>query len=159
MLQRAGKHQGIVQHVVNGARFKVLIPKQSCVVSLALGGIRYVSLEMDTSQVLGSSSRSRGPHLCLVRARRYRERLSCIACLHSFRILIPKQSSIVPFAPGGTRYVLVALERGQWVFLQGAHTQTELSAHSDLPHFLICLPCRQRFDFSVLQFSGASRWA
>eukprot|EP00281_Chroomonas_sp_CCMP1168_P008191 CAMPEP_0206267944 /NCGR_PEP_ID=MMETSP0047_2-20121206/31432_1 /ASSEMBLY_ACC=CAM_ASM_000192 /TAXON_ID=195065 /ORGANISM="Chroomonas mesostigmatica_cf, Strain CCMP1168" /LENGTH=890 /DNA_ID=CAMNT_0053696207 /DNA_START=148 /DNA_END=2823 /DNA_ORIENTATION=+ len=40
MLQRAGRHQGIVQHVVNGARFKVLIPKQSCIVALALAGIR-----------------------------------------------------------------------------------------------------------------------
>lgn len=134
MLQRAGKHQGIVQHVVNGARFKVLIPKQSCVVSLALGGIRYVSLAMDTCTVSGSSSRGRDPHLCLVRARRYRERLSCIACLRSFRIFIPKQSSIVLFAPGGTEYVLLILERGEWVFLQGARTQTELPAHSDLSH-------------------------
>jgi len=40
MLQRAGKHQGVVQHVVNGARFKVLIPRQSCVVAFALSGIR-----------------------------------------------------------------------------------------------------------------------
>mmetsp|Transcript_10807 Transcript_10807/g.26760 ORF Transcript_10807/g.26760 Transcript_10807/m.26760 type:complete len:884 (-) Transcript_10807:255-2906(-) len=40
MLQRAGRHQGVVQHCVNGARFKVLIPRQSCVVAFALSGIR-----------------------------------------------------------------------------------------------------------------------
>jgi len=39
-VQRAGRLQGIVQHVVNGARFKVLIPKQSCVVALVLAGVR-----------------------------------------------------------------------------------------------------------------------
>eukprot|EP00288_Rhodomonas_lens_P017705 CAMPEP_0177709398 /NCGR_PEP_ID=MMETSP0484_2-20121128/10781_1 /TAXON_ID=354590 /ORGANISM="Rhodomonas lens, Strain RHODO" /LENGTH=894 /DNA_ID=CAMNT_0019221011 /DNA_START=35 /DNA_END=2719 /DNA_ORIENTATION=+ len=39
-VQRAGRLQGIVQHVVNGARYKVLIPKQSCVISLALAGVR-----------------------------------------------------------------------------------------------------------------------
>ncbi len=37
---RAGKQQGVVMHVVNGARFKVHIPKQSCIVSLALAGVR-----------------------------------------------------------------------------------------------------------------------
>lgn len=40
MLQRAGRHQGVVQHVVNGARFKILIPRQSCIVSFALSGLR-----------------------------------------------------------------------------------------------------------------------
>jgi staphylococcal nuclease domain-containing protein 1 len=39
-LQRAGRVQGVVQHVVNGARVKVLIPKHSCIVSLAVAGIR-----------------------------------------------------------------------------------------------------------------------
>lgn len=40
MIQRAGRHQGVVQHVVNGARFKILIPRQSCIVSFALSGMR-----------------------------------------------------------------------------------------------------------------------
>ncbi len=39
-LQRAGVMKGVVQHVVNGARYKVLIPSQTAVVTLALAGIR-----------------------------------------------------------------------------------------------------------------------
>ena len=39
-LQRAGRLQGIVQHVVNGARFKVLVPKESCLISLAIAGVK-----------------------------------------------------------------------------------------------------------------------
>mmetsp|Transcript_2017 Transcript_2017/g.6126 ORF Transcript_2017/g.6126 Transcript_2017/m.6126 type:complete len:896 (-) Transcript_2017:3840-6527(-) len=39
-LQRAGRLQGTVQHVVNGARVKVYIPKQSCIISLALAGVK-----------------------------------------------------------------------------------------------------------------------
>jgi staphylococcal nuclease domain-containing protein 1 len=39
-IQRAGVMKGVVQHVVNGARYKVLIPAQTCIITLALAGIR-----------------------------------------------------------------------------------------------------------------------
>lgn len=39
-IQRAGVLKGVVQHVINGARYKVLIPSQTCIVTLALAGIR-----------------------------------------------------------------------------------------------------------------------
>ncbi|TPX35480.1 hypothetical protein SmJEL517_g02151 [Synchytrium microbalum] len=39
-LTRAGAVAGIVEHVVAGSRFKVLIPSQNCKITLVLGGIR-----------------------------------------------------------------------------------------------------------------------
>ena len=39
-VQRAGVMKGVVQHVVNGARYKVLIPSQTCIITLALAGVR-----------------------------------------------------------------------------------------------------------------------
>ena len=40
LVQRAGVMKGVVQHVINGARYKVLIPSQTCIVTVALAGIR-----------------------------------------------------------------------------------------------------------------------
>jgi staphylococcal nuclease domain-containing protein 1 len=40
LLSRKGKVQGICEYVMNGARIKVYIPKESCMVTVALSGVR-----------------------------------------------------------------------------------------------------------------------
>merc|ERR1719424_1627017 len=39
-LQRHGRVRGIVQYIPNGSRFKVLISKENCLISLAIAGLR-----------------------------------------------------------------------------------------------------------------------
>ena len=40
LVQRAGVMKGVVQHVINGARYKVLIPSQTCIVLHVYNGLR-----------------------------------------------------------------------------------------------------------------------
>ena len=46
-LQRAGKMQGVVEFVASGSRFRVYIPRETCVITFLLSGVscpRYVSV-------------------------------------------------------------------------------------------------------------------
>ena len=67
-VQRAGRLQGIVQHVVNGARFKVLVPKESCIISLAIAGVRCPSTarkEGDAGEPYGDEALQFSREKCL----------------------------------------------------------------------------------------------
>ena len=41
-LQRAGKMQAVVEFVASGSRFRVYIPRETCVITFLLSGIRYL---------------------------------------------------------------------------------------------------------------------
>ena len=38
-LQRAGKMQGVVEFVASGSRFRVYIPRETCVITFLLSGV------------------------------------------------------------------------------------------------------------------------
>ena len=38
-LKRAGKMQGLVEYVASGSRFRVYIPRETCIITFLLGGI------------------------------------------------------------------------------------------------------------------------
>merc|ERR1712137_1204401 len=57
-LQRAGRIPAIVEYVFNASRFKVSIPKENCIVTLALEGIRTPSTKSEDNDPWGSPSSS-----------------------------------------------------------------------------------------------------
>ena len=39
-LKRAGTQKGIIMYVINGARFRVFVPSENCIITYALEGVR-----------------------------------------------------------------------------------------------------------------------